>query len=211
MTDSSLVDGLRAVDTFYKNVILMCEDLLALIREKTLLSPIKLMTDINPMWLNKEKRSEHKRVFIFEWNGYRFLQVLVKVDENKLRRDSSYYKGVCATLGVDPSFPLLVAWGILRPRASLQRFTDDGWTRVRWADNSVLLDLPEQFKLAEPASYAWNTQIELIGPPNIDQAYCENGTVKLRKISEIRDTGDVEMIIEDLLKMDNRVAGIGEI
>jgi hypothetical protein len=97
MTLSQYVEPLREGDAFQKNVFLMFNDIEAAIREKTL--AVTLTDRLRPesscgVWTSKN--SEHKHLYIFESGGaLRFVQILVKAQDDLLRSYGSQYKAVC--------------------------------------------------------------------------------------------------------------------
>ena len=203
MTLSPFVEPLREADAFQKNVFLMFKDIESAIREKTLSANV--IDRQGPesscgVWPNKN--SEHKHLYIFELAGqYRFVQILVKAQDELLRSGEAQYKAVCAKLELDPVVPLLLVYGLFRPRDAT-RFSGDGpWLRRKWANNTVLLELPEEIKLADPNSYDWSQPARVQSVVGTDSQYCEDATVRLRRLTEIHDQNEIGAIVDDLLNL----------
>ncbi len=196
----SNVQALRSVDDFHKNAALMFEDIHASIQQRGLAA--NLTSRQGPegqygLWNSKD--SEHKRLFVFEYaQKYRFVQMLVKIHDGKLRGGGTKYKAVCARLEVDPVFPLLIVWGVFHPR-DIGRFNGDGNVRRNWADNTVLLGVPDDITLADPSSYTWDGTVSVESPPGTDSWHCESAAVRLRRLTDIHDTRDVGNLVTDLM------------
>lgn len=122
MTQSPFVEPLREAEAFHRNVFLMFDDTVASIREKTLSTTVINRQGPEPIfWLNNHN-SEHRHLYIFETGGIiRFIQFIVKADEDVLKDYGAQYKAVCAQLGIDPVIPLLVNYGLFHPR-DISRF-----------------------------------------------------------------------------------------
>jgi hypothetical protein len=197
VTSSPFVEPLREADAFQKNVFLIFNDIVDGIREKTLSATV-----IDRHWESSckvydSKNSEHVHLYIFEIAGqYRFVQILVKAQDNLLRDSAAQYKAVCAKLNLDPVVPLLLIY--------VRRFVEDGpWIRRRWANNTVLLDLPnrEDIKPADPNSFDWNQPVRIQSPAGTDSQYCEDATIRLRRLTEIHDQNEIGVIVDELLNL----------
>lgn len=196
----SSAQALRSVDDFHKNAALMFEDIHASIQQSglaTAITPRQGPEGQYGLWNSKD--SEHKRLFIFECTQkYRFVQMLVKVSDSKLRGGETKYKAVCAGLEIDPVFPLLIVWGVFHPR-DIGRLNGDGYVRRNWADNTVLLGVPDEITLADPSSYTWDGTVIVASPPGTDSRYCEGAEVRLRRLTDIHDSRDVGNLVTDLM------------
>ena len=76
----------------------------------------------------------------------------------------------------------------------------DAGCRRHWADNVVLLDVPDDITLADPDSYTFDTPL-LVGAEGVNSWYCERATVKIRGLMKIRDSHDIEGLVGDVLGM----------
>ena len=114
-------------------------------------------------------------LYIFEIAGQlRFVQILVKARDEYLRYSGAHYKAVCAKLDLDPVVPLVLVYGLFRPR-DVTRFIQNGpWIRRKWANNTVLLELPEEVILADPNSYDWHQPVRIQSTVGTDSQYCED-------------------------------------
>ena len=180
----------------------MFHDIVANIREKMLSTTV---TDRHgpdaSYWLNNEN-SEHKHLFIFECAGqYRFIQMLVKTNDELLRGQGTQYKAVCAKLGLDPIVPLVLMYGLFRPRSVDRFISEANWFRRKWANNTVLLELPDEMKLADPNSYEWGQPVRVQSPMGTNSQFCEDATVCLRKLTEIRDQNEIGLMVDELLSL----------
>ena len=200
MASKPIVEALRDADAFHKNACLMFEDIVASIREQALLGTLKdLQGPEGEYGIWSSKLSQHKHLFIFEFAGrFEFVHILLKAHDDLLRGESAQYKAVCVKLEVDPIMPLLLAYGIFRPR-DIQRFTGEAWLRRDWANHTILLGVPDEIRLADPNLYEWNKAVVVQSPVGTDSHYCEGATVKLRALTEIRNQNDIRALVEDLL------------
>jgi hypothetical protein len=174
----------------------MFYDIVAEIRDRT---PIVELHSDSQYWLNQE-RSEHKHLFIFQTSErYRFLQMLVKADEEAIRNRGNHYKAVCIKLNIDVKTPLVITYGVFRPRTML-RFQSELNLRRNWGNNTILLNLPDDIKLADPNSYDWDRSVLVRSPDGLDPWYCEDATVRVRKLMEIRNQTHVAGLVEELLQ-----------
>jgi hypothetical protein len=71
----------------------------------------------------------------------------------------------------------------------------------KWANNTVLLELPEEVMLADPNSYDWHQPVRIQSTEGTNSQYCEDATVCLRRLTEIRDQNDIGVILDDLLNL----------
>ena len=201
MNSDPNVQALRSVDDFHKNAALMFEDICALIQQRGLtktITPYQGPEGQYAVWSSKD--SEHKHLYVFEYDQkYRFIQMLVKVQDNKLRGRGTNYKSICASLQIDPVFPLLMIWGVFHPRDG-ERFRGEANTRRNWAENTVLLGADE-FVVADPKLYSWDATMIVQSPTGADSWYCESAKVKLRRLTDIRDTRDIGTLVVELMDM----------
>ena len=175
-------NAIRQADAFHKNIALLFEDLYAGVQEKGLATKIRPITNEGMYGVWSSKDSEHKRLFIFEGLGkLRFIHLLAKVYDAKLRGKGTKYKAVCARLEVDP---LIVCCGTFEPR-NLVRFAQDNNLRRNWADNTVLLEVPDEIDLANPDSYTVGRTVSLESKEGTDSWHCEKATVNIRRLMEI--------------------------
>ena len=200
MTD--IAEAVRQADAFHKNVALMFEDICSLVVEKGL--SIKVTNLHGPegnysVWSPKD--SEHKRLFIFEAQGkVRFVYLLVKVHDALLRGKGVKYKAVCAGLQIDSVAPLIIVSGTFEPRDAAG-FAQDTNRRRNWANNTVLLEVPEEIILADPSSYCMGSMISLESPTGSNPWYCEKATIKVRRLIDVRNSQDIECLVDEVLQM----------
>jgi hypothetical protein len=201
--DQTTIKALKEADDFHKNVALLFEDVVAAVEQRSLATAmVKLQQEGNySVW--GSNNSEHKRLFIFELaNVYRFVHILLKIQDHVLRQfNANRYKKMCARIDVDPIFPLLITWGRFQFRTGLERFQSDINLRRNWADNTVLLKIPDEIEFAGPDIYEINKPMTIRSNENTDPWYCEGATVTIRPLCEIQDTRDIHAIVEDLLSL----------
>jgi hypothetical protein len=202
MSLSPNIQPLREVDEFHKNAALMFEDIHASIQQRALGGTIIPWTGPEGaygVWNSRD--SEHKRLFVFAYaDKYRFVQMLIKIHDEKLRGKGRKYKAVCEQLQIDPVVPLIMVWGVLQPR-DVARFNRDQNVRRNWADNTLLLGVPDEINLAEPSSYSWGATITVGSTDGTDSYYCEGAAVQFKPLTDIRDTRDIAFLTADLMAM----------
>jgi len=96
--------------------------------------------------------------------------------------------------------PLIVVSGTFEPRDAAG-FAQDGNRRRNWANNTVLLDVPEEISLADPSAYSFDSMVLLQSPPGSNPWYCEKATIKVRRLLEIRNSEDIEDLVDELLRL----------
>lgn len=194
------INALKQVDHFHKNCLLLFDDIVALIREKTLSDNLVDLTYPEGSYqFLKATESEYRRQFIFDHNGrIRFIFMLVKTKEEHIRGKSSGFKAVCSQLSVDVVFPLLLVTGVFEPR-DITRFRTQQNVRRNWLDNPLLLRVPDNILLAEPFSYCFDTLLTVMSRDGADSWWCEKAMFKIRRLIGIQDSHAVETVVDDLL------------
>jgi len=142
MTYADLFSTLKSVDSFYKNLYLLFDDLKDMVKEKAYTATIEDLTDDLNCWIDA-KTSEHRRSWVFNHNGrIRFAVMLVTTNDDYLRGNSSIYKAMCCQLARDPKFPLMLIYGVFEPRDTI-RFNNDNNFRRNWLLNATLIDIQD--------------------------------------------------------------------
>ena len=107
---------------------------------------------------------------------------------------------VCSRLGIDPVVPLIVCYGTFEPRDTM-RFSQEANVRRNWANNTVLLDLPDDVHLAEPHAYSFENAISISSSEGTKSWYCEKAIVKIRRLLDIENSQQIDALVTDLLAM----------
>jgi hypothetical protein len=197
-----LVNALVEGDRFHKNCLMLFDDLIASISDKTLRDNITdLVGPEGGYWVSNVRESEHRRQYVFGHDSrIRFVLMLVKTKEPDIR-GSSGYRAVCRQLGVDMVFPLLLVTGVFEPRDTT-RFRNNLNLRRNWLSNTLLLGgVPETIRLLDPALYCFNQLLTITSPDGTDSWWCEKAAFKLRRLNDIRDSQMVEEVVDELLKL----------
>jgi hypothetical protein len=143
--DLILVQALSSVDDFHKNTILLFDDLVSLVREKAYRDSLEDLTGPEYYyWVSNAQSSEHRRHWVFRHKDqFRFVVMLVKCEDGKLRAGNNLYKHVCVQLQRDPKFPLLLVYGVFEPY-DRAHFVNDNNVRRNWLLNAVFIDVCEE-------------------------------------------------------------------
>jgi len=202
MDTNPVIQPLLEVDAFHKNASLIFEDIVASIRQKTeTITITNLQGPEGGYGVWSSTQSEHKRLFIFQHGDRcRFILMLIKTSEKQLRSNAKHYKDICAKLGVNPIMPLLITWGIFEPR-DIDRFKREGNLRRNWVDHVLLLGVPDDKTLADANTYDFNEPISVENKTETDLWLCDKAIVKIRSVTDIHDTTDIEKLVNDLLSM----------
>lgn len=202
---TELVDSLRSVDLFHKNCFLLFEDIVSTIKENTYADNVTEFRWPEGMYqISNSKDSEYRRQYIFKHNDtIRFICLFVKLSESGMQKDCAYYKQICKeALVVDPVYPLLVVYGVLKPR-DLERFEKEHDLRRNWIDNTLLLELPDHIRQVTeiPIPYCFERELEIKTAYETDSWYCEHAVFKIKKLLDVKDSERVKLIVKDLLTM----------
>jgi hypothetical protein len=200
----AIVEALREVDNFYKNCQLLFVDLKASVEKKTIQDPFILLTDDNWCGLNTNS-SGYRRHFIANHDGrYRFAMMLMKVQEEQLRRGQAGYKTICQQLNIDAVFPLLLVTGIFEPR-DIQRFRNDNNLRRNWVCNTLSLSewgmLPDSIYLPSPGPYYFSRKITIMSQLGSDSFWCEKALFEIRRLVDIKDSETIEGVVDNMLAL----------
>jgi hypothetical protein len=167
---------LKWADGFYKNCLLLCNDMAASIAQKTLTSNLEPVLGPEGSWAH----SEFLWRYIFGHDGrIRFIFLLAKPAENLLRAHSSGFKAVCQELEIDPVFPLVIVAGVLDPRDARRFRGSDLWIKRKWLFNTVLLEVPQNVHLANPEDYQFDELITVQSEPDTDPQFCERAVIEV--------------------------------
>jgi hypothetical protein len=199
--NEEVVNSLREVDRFYKNCLLLFDDLIASIKEKTLFDKVTrlIMEKGYSVW--SAKSSEFRALIVIEHNSrFRFALLLVKVNEELLPK-SPGFKSVCQELGINMLFPLIIVTGVFEPR-DIENFRTIKYdNRRNWALNTLLLDVPDDIKLADPMTYRFGEKLTVTSQEGTSPWYCEKAIFYIRPLTEIKDSKVIEERVEEMLKL----------
>jgi hypothetical protein len=195
------VDALKEVDRFHKNCRLLFNDMVASIEQKTL-------TETRANVLSPEGRydvssaniSEHRCGYIFNHDGrLRFVFMLVKTQEDQIASDKSPgFRAMCQALKVDMVFPFLLVTGIFEPR-SVDLASSSIYLRRHWLESTVMLNVPEPVYLTEPSTYSFDKVITITSPVGNPSWHCEHALFRIRWLSHITNSNEVETVVDELL------------
>jgi hypothetical protein len=129
----------------------------------------------------------------------RFVYMLVKTHENFLRGRSAGFKALCQELKVDALFPLLLLTGVFELR--VPGFRVATYVYEEWLNSLLQLRMPDTMQGPAPSTYCLDTllTIEMQGG-NASQWY-EKALLKIRQLTDIRDSQAVENIVLELLRL----------
>lgn len=200
---NTTIEALKSVDAFHKNCQLLFDDLVSLIREKTLADHIRDL--LGPeggycVWNSRE--SEHKEVYIFEHNEQiRFISMFIKNREENIKKNSDGYKDICRELGIDIIYPFVLVFGVFKVN-DRDRFINDRYLKFNWINNTLLIGLPENIlaQLSRP-SYKLNETIEINMNGEVDSWYCNGAVFKIKSLFNIKDPCNLEEVANELLNI----------
>lgn len=202
---SETIKAISSVDIFHKNCSLLFEDIVATIKSKTISdNTIDLLRPEGNYWVWDSKSSEHLKRFSFKHNGsLRFMSMFVKIKEESLQSNSTAYKMVCNELEIDPLYPLIIVYGLLQPR-DVDLFKTELNQRRNWIDNTIMLNVPDDIvkQMSHVSSYSANKVIERKTLDEANSWYCQQSTIKIRPLLSIKDSSDIQNIVDDFLCID---------
>ena len=196
------IKALKDVDEFHKNCLLLFDDLVSLIDEKTLADEVKniLLHKGYSVWNSQE--SEHIDVYIFEHNQQiRFVCMFVKVCEKDLKNNCNAYKQLCRKLKLNIKYPFILAYGIFKVRDK-DKFEKDRYLKFNWVKNLVLINIPEDIlDQLYHSEYKFNELLKLEANSKISSWYCNGAIFKIKLLFDIKNSSDIENLVNDLFKI----------
>jgi hypothetical protein len=201
-----LIDAISSVDSFYKNCFLLFEDIVSMVREKTFKDNIVNIDYEGSYGVWNQNISASYRTYLFKHNDkFRFVGMFIKTHEDKLKSNSSSFKLICHELDIDPIYPLIIVFGIFKPR-DIKRFTEQLNVRRNWIENTLLLNVPENivtsFTRSKPYEFEELLNIETVA--DTDSCYCEKAIIKIRKLVDVKDSNEVEKLVDELLSFESQ-------
>jgi hypothetical protein len=197
--NNNSIDILASVDDYHKNCSLLFSDLVATIRQKTLAQGITDLLLEGGYWLWDSNDSEHKRRFVFEYNGCtRFCMMLVKTKESEIQ-NSPGYRTACEQLCVNIFFPQLLIIGKFNI-ADIKTFQGDLWLKRSWVDCVLLLNFDQSVEVKKPNPYKFDKVLS-IRSQSKNQGWIRSAEFKIYLLSNIKDSAVLGTVADDLLKM----------
>jgi hypothetical protein len=198
------IEPLQQMDQFHKNCLLLFDDLVAAVRQRTLKT--RLAEVLGPegsysVW--RPDLSEGYRRVIFEHEAhFRFAFMLVKSSEERLKEQGSAdFRSVCGQLGLDVLFPLILVAGVFEPRDPAAFRSAELWVRRNWLDNTLLLGFfPQRQKIAEPSAFSLGSVVS-VGGETVSPQNCQRAHFRIWRLTEIKDTTALNGIVDQLLAM----------
>jgi hypothetical protein len=192
--------------------MLLFNDIVASIRQNTLTDSIKNLVGPDH-WCDVVDRpnihaidSGQQGDFVFDHDGrMRFVFMLVKTAEDYFRRQSSGFKAICPQLsvdqiGADVVFPLLLVTGVFEPREVPRWPYNDNKYR-HWLASTLLLGLSQTVQWPDPTTYFLNELLTIKIPGGDGSQWCETAKFTIRRLTDIRDSKEVEKIVAELLRL----------
>jgi hypothetical protein len=197
-----IVKALSEVDGFHKNCMLLFDDTVASVRQNTLTGIIKPL--VGPeRWCDVKQNaidSDHQGNFMFDHDGrLRFVFMLVKTYEGYIRSQSPGFKAICQQLNVDVLFPLLLVTGVFKPQAPGSPPTPQ--VCRDWLHSTLLQMVPENEHWPDPTNYALDKLLTIEMPGGDGTQWCEKSRFTIRRLTDIRDSQNVENIVAELLRL----------
>lgn len=114
--DNRTVEAMQAMDKFLKNCLLLFDDFVAVIKERTLKSAsVQLLLEERSYLVSTSAWSAGSGRVILDHDGQcTFGYMLLKTSEDSLRA-SDLFKEVCGELNVNPVFPMIFVAGVIEP------------------------------------------------------------------------------------------------
>lgn len=202
MYSPDLAKTLHEVDAFHKNLLLLFEDLVQCVKEKTCGDSVQHLTGPeNEYHIARPNQSEFRRVWIFRHRErFRFVTMLVKAHDDHLSADNAAYKAICRQLKRDPRFPLLLACGVFEPR-DLERFTKDNWARREWVHNACLLKLQSAHEHTPISDVHFGGTLTLQSPEGSNSYWCEKAVISFHDLAGLTDSLKLSAMADRLLEM----------
>jgi hypothetical protein len=204
MIENETIKAIRSVDSFHKKCILLFDDIVSVIKEKTLTDEVVHIGHEGSYGVWNVNESEHLRQYIFKHNDIiRFVCMFVKIRENKLRAYLTGFQKICHELEIDPVYPLIIVFGLFQPRDN-DRFLQELNLRRNWIDNTVMLGMPDNIVQGTTRStpYEFDKLLWIETPLGTDSWYCEKSIFKIMELLEVKNSKGVESISENLLNID---------
>jgi hypothetical protein len=206
MSYPELVPSLKSADSFHKNILLMFDDLVSMVREKAYNCILKDLTGPeNGYSIWNANTSEHRRLWVFNHDGrIRFAVMLATTHDDHLKGNSNLFKAMCAQLERDAKFPMLLIYGAFEPRDS-NRFNNDHNVRRHWGLNATLIDIREEQSHSDISQFHLGDTFMLESKEGTDSWWCEKGSFVICDLTAITDTTKLSCVADHLLKFDASV------
>jgi len=203
--DSKTIEAISSVDLFHKNCLLLFQDVVSTIREKTITSEVSNL--VGPeghyqVWNINE--SLYQRQYVFQHDKQiRFVCMFIKIQENKLP-NSLGFKQICRDeLHIDPIYPFIIVFGLFQPR-DVKRFSEQLNVRRNWIENTILLSVPEDIikkKVTRSDPYKFGELLEIETTDDTDSWYCEKSLFIIKKLVDVKDSEAIGSLVDELIKI----------
>lgn len=202
---SDIIESIESVDSFHKNCLLLFDDIVSSIKEKTLTG--NLLNLVGPegnfsVW--NTNMSEYHRVYVFKYEmQIRFVWMLVKTHDEKLQSNSTGFKEICHELNINSRYPLLMVAGLFKPKDS-NRFMEQLNVRRNWVDNILLLKISDDIKknINRTKPYEFEKIMSLKTLEGTDSWHCEESVFIIRDLVNIKNSDDVEEFVKLVISID---------
>lgn len=202
MSYDELLLGLGNIDAFHKNTLLLFEDFVALVREKTYKDLLKNLTGPeNGYFIWNSSLSEHMRLWVFSHDDrFRFAVMLVATRDEYLQEGQQRYKSMCNQLSRDPKFPLLLLCGVFEPRDK-DRFNNDHNVRRNWVLNTTLIRTRDDQEHPDISELRFGDVLTLKSKEGTDSWWCEGAKYIINDLTSIKDATKLSEIASQFLAL----------
>jgi hypothetical protein len=202
--DNQTVEALRAIDKFLRNCLLLFEDFVAMIKDRTLKSassevlPLELSYQVGrSTWSGGSGKAilEHAKRHTF---GF----MLLKTPDDALRTSDSF-KEVCGELNVDPVFPMILVAGVLVPKDPTLLRSEGPWYRRAALDDTVLLanSWGPPPKPSERTEYKVGAVTSIKFDESQDWRRCQEARFRIWPLDNIPDSAVLEQVADEVLRI----------
>lgn len=202
MCYQELAKSLKSADSFHKNLSLLFDDMVSLIKERTydcrdfenLLGP----EGYYGIW--KADNSGSIRSWIFGINNNIFFTVIVVATEDRLLQgNSNLFRSLCAQLERDPKFPLFLLYGIIDP-CDLNRFRTDLNLRRAWITHATLVNQADLLHYPDINVYEFGETITIINEDAGNTWWCGKASFVIRDLMAVTDTDALTRVVDEFFR-----------
>jgi hypothetical protein len=199
--DNQTLEAVGAMDRFLKNCLLLFEDFVAMIKERTLKNASVEVLPLERSYLvGPSTWSGGGGKIILEHGGRcTFGYMLLKTPDDSLRTSDSF-REICGELNVDPVFPMILVAGVLVPKDPARLRSEGPWYKRAAIDDTVLLGNPPA-KPSDRTAYKIGSLISIKYDQTQDWRRCEEARFRIWPLEKIPDSKMLGEVADQTLAM----------